>query len=470
MTDRTEWKLLEQQFQDLLNMEKAHLPSLPAPPERRQPQSPKLMREKVVRDLEDRVQRLIETYVSEPGLRLAEVKETLAGKIAETAAILEATEYETEQAKWLVYKQHMLQQADETSIHRWDNEASKIYKLSPPNAGKAITDNNPYVNLVDIDEFDVASEVYPFFEVPKTWDQELYIKYFSRMHAEVTGRADTFLEVIGRDKQRMTEEARGKSVPSVAGEQEQDLAKLKEEIRTYARSLGFPAMGVTRLDRRYIAENMDDELPYDTLILLAHEWPLETFKKIPADNALAAFTSYRDGGHNIHKVADFLRSKGYKCLARVSSDGAIKFAPHAVNAGMGNYSTFGICIFPEMGTRTKVAGIITEAKLPLDRPRDWNIEEFCSRCRSCQKTCPAGAIPKDEKRFRGALKRQTYHQRCFEFMATSYECNLCTRICPFSVLGYEQAMQALPRYLHYNLYREEVDAELLRSSWEGGAQ
>jgi len=466
MSEQTDWKQLEKQFQELLNAEKAHLPRFNAPPKRRSPHPPRLVREEVVRDLERRVRRLAEEHVFEHGVKLARVKETLAEKIAEIATALGATDYETEQAKWLVYKQQNLEQADDTSIHRWDNDVSKIYKLSPPNAGKAITDNNPYVNLLDIEEFDIASEVYPYFEVPQTWDKELYVKFFSKMHEEVTGRADTFLAQIMRDKQRMKEEAQGKRVPPVAEEKEEDLAKLKEEVRAYAKSLGFAAMGVTKLDRRYIADNADDELPYDTLIVFAHEMPLEDFRKIPIDNPLSAFTSYRDGGEAVHKVADFIRSKGHKCLVRVSSDGAIKYAPHAVNAGMGNYSTFGICIFPELGTRTKLTGIITEAEIPLDLPRDWNIEAFCSRCRSCQKVCPAGAIPKDERRFRGALKRQTYHQRCFEYMATAYECNRCCRICPFSVLGYEQAMGALPRYHMYNLYRDEVDGVFLRRPWK----
>lgn len=319
------------------------------------------------------------------------------------------------------------------------------------------------MNLVDIEEFDLASEIYPYYLTPHTWDKTLFLKYFAPMHEEVTGDAGSFIPQINRDKQRMIEEAQGKGVPAAAEQKETDLAKLKEEIRVYAKSLGFPAMGVTKLDRRYIAETADPELPYDTLILLPYEMPLEEFKKIPTDSPLSAFTSYRDGGMNVHKVADFIRSKGYQCLARVSSDGAIKYAPHAVNAGMGNYSNFGICIFPELGTRTKVTGIVIDAELPLDRPRDWNIEEFCARCRSCQKVCPASAIPKDEKRFRGALKRQTHHQRCFEYMVTSYECNLCCRICPFSVLGYDQAMQSLPQYLMYNVHRDEVDYELLRS-------
>ena len=466
MSKKTDKEQLEKQFRELIETDKAHLPRLAEAPKRLGSGPPKLVREEVVRDLQSQVRQLAEEHVFEPGLKLSAVKESLAQKISEIASAMAATGYETEQAKWLVYKQHMLEQADETSIYRWDNEVSKIYKLSPPNAGKAITDNNPYVNFVDLEEFDIAAEVYPYFETPQTWDQELYIKWFSKMHEEITGDPMGFIGQIQRDKQRMQEEAKGKRVPGVSEEKMEDLVLLKEEIREYAESLGFAAMGVTKLDRRYIAENLDDDLPYDNLILLAHEMPLEEFRKIPTDSPIVAFTSYRDGGQAIHKVADFIRSKGHKCLARVSSDGAIKYAPHAVNAGMGNYSTFGICIFPEVGMRAKVAGIIMETELPLDQPRDWNIEEICSRCRCCQKVCPAGAIPRDEKRFRGTLKRQTYHQRCFEYMATSYECNLCTRICPFSVVGHEQLMRALPHYYTYNLYRDDMDREQLQRPWE----
>ena len=88
MTDRTEWNLLEEQFQDLLNMEKAHLPSLPSPPKRREPQPPKLMRAEVVRDLESQVRQLIEEHVFEREIKLKDVKETMAEKIVVVARAL----------------------------------------------------------------------------------------------------------------------------------------------------------------------------------------------------------------------------------------------------------------------------------------------------------------------------------------------------------------------------------------------
>ena len=36
--------------------------------------------------------------------------------------------------------------------------------------------------------------------------------------------------------------------------------------------------------------------------------------------------------------------------------------------------------------------------------------------------------------------------------------------------GYTGAMQALPRYLTYNVYRDEVDHDLLRADWKTEAK
>ena len=166
-------------------------------------------------------------------------------------------DYQAELAKWLEHKNATLGQADETSMYRWDTDQSLIYFLTRPNKGKAITDNNPYVNLVDIEEFDVASELYPYFDVPKTWTKDLYVKYFSPMHKEVVGKADEFLTQIMLDKERMTAEAQGKRTPPVAAKQEEDLHNLKEEIRAYAVGLGFPAMGVTKLAAKISAPHCD---------------------------------------------------------------------------------------------------------------------------------------------------------------------------------------------------------------------
>jgi len=126
-----------------------------------------------------------------------------------------------------------------------------------------------------------------------------------------------------------------------------------------------------------------------------------------------------------------------------------------------------VCVTPEAGTRLKYCSILIDADLPLDKPKDFNIEEFCSRCRMCQKSCPSHSIPKEESKYKGAIKRQTRFSTCLELMTTAKECLKCARVCPFSMIGYEQCMESLPQYYMYNLERDELDKEFLLSKKEG---
>lgn len=370
--------------------------------------------------------------------------------------------------KWHQQKKEMLAKADETSIYRWDTD-NLLYKLTKSNKGKVITDNNPYVNLVDIEEFDLSIENEPYPEYPPTWhNKEAFLEFFAPMHKDVTGNPMYYLPQIFKDKERQHNEAKGIDVPEPAKEKETDLRKLKKDITEYAKSLGFSSVGVTKVDRRMVAPVADDEVLFDTIILLGYEMPMEIMEKHPnPKEELGAFNAYSNGGKAVHIVADFIRSKGYDCRGRVSFDGGIKYAQHIVNAGLGNYSTYGVAVMPEGGTRYKFVSILIDAELPIDEPRDWNIEEFCSRCRMCQKSCPAEAIPKEEMRYRGAIKRQTRHAKCFEYMAINKECMICVRICPFSMIGYEKCMETLPQYYMYNLERDELDREFLSSKKDG---
>jgi len=261
--------------------------------------------------------------------------------------------------------------------------------------------------------------------------------------------------------ERIGKEAMGIGVPKPSEIKEQDLNKLKSEIIEYANELGFASVGVTKVDFRYVSEGVDDQIIFDTMILLGYEMPHEVMENYPTPKGeLGAFGAYAGCARNVHKVADFIRSKGHDCRSR-DWGGGIKYSPHAVNAGLGNYSTYGVCVTPEAGTRLKYCAILIDAELPLDQPRDLNIEEFCSRCRMCQKSCPSGSIPKEEKKIKGALKRQTRFMPCLELMTTDTECLKCVRVCPFSMIGYEECMETLPQYYMYNSVRDELDKDYL---------
>lgn len=108
---------------------------------------------------------------------------------------------------------------------------------------------------------------------------------------------------------------------------------------------------------------VDDELIYDTMIILGYEMPHTVVHNYPEPkHDTAAYYGYSHCARYVHDVADFIRAKGYDCRAR-SWEGFIKYSVHAVNAGMGNFSTYGICHTPEAGTRLKYCSVIIDAEL-----------------------------------------------------------------------------------------------------------
>lgn len=372
----------------------------------------------------------------------------------------EPTSYQDIVRTWHKRAQEMRVATDETRIMRW-SYSNGMYRYFN-NPGEAITDANPYMNIIDLEEFNLSFTNHPLPPDPPAFNNKNRLNFFGSLMDEYVDEAEHYKTQLTKSFERIMSEAKGHDLPQVSDRKKTDLEALKREIFGYAKSLGFVSMGVTKLDRRFSSIEVDDDLPFDNLILLGYEMPKEVVRRYPNPmHDTAAYYGYSKCAEFVHPVADFIRSQGYDCRAR-DWEGFIKYSPHAVNAGMGNFSTYGICHTPEVGTRLKYCSILIDAELPLDEPRDFNIEEFCARCRMCQKSCPSGAIPKEEGRYRGTLKRTTHHIKCFEAMATLKECVRCIRVCPISMIGHEKAMDSLPHYYRYNLMRTKEELSLYR--------
>jgi len=349
--------------------------------------------------------------------------------------------------KWQATKASMYEATDQSRQMRWSYSNGMFKYFNNP--GKTITDSNPYINIVDVDEFDLSIKNHPFPPDPPAFNNKNRPNFFGSLMDEYVDDAKWYKDQLHTSFDRIMAEARGENLPPVASEK-MDLKDLKAAIIDFAKAQGFVSIGVTKLDRRFVSVEVDDQLIYDTLILLGYEMPHEVVHRYPKpQHDTAAYYGYAHCAAHVHPVADFIRSKGYDCRAR-SWEGFIKYSVHGVNAGLGNFSTYGIIHSPQAGTRLKYTSILIDADLELDQPVDFNIEEFCARCRMCQKSCPSGAIPKEETRYRGSIKRTTDHIKCFDSMASRHECVQCIRVCPISMLGYQVVENSLPDYYRYN--------------------
>jgi len=356
-----------------------------------------------------------------------------------------------------LYKSQFLKEVEEkrdyNKLLRWDHEATLLCTPSPENTGKHITDSNAIFNIVSVEELDISLENEPYYDKAGTQGNlGSFLKWMMPNNERASRNIFSYLPEITRDQLRMAIDLHNPEAP--APEREEDLHKLKQDIGDRAKELGFGVVGFTKVDRRYLAHGEDKYAPYQNLIVLGMEMDKDQVEEFPdpgkESREHAVMRVYALSGERVLDLAGFIREKGWRCHPRVSLDGAIKFTPHAVNAGVANFATSGLAVTKEFGTRLRWCAITIEADLPVDPPKDFNVEEFCSRCRMCQKSCPVQAIPKEAVRYRGSMRRRISDHKCFSSMMLRSGCLNCIKLCPYSKFGYDKAMESLPKYYLYN--------------------
>ena len=334
----------------------------------------------------------------------------------------------------------MSMEADNTRLRR-ANSRKQIIELRRPNPGKEITDRLPTVR-VDPDTLDLYSEVQPVDElIGAMRDKWMLIgkveipKWRRRQKLGEYGwgvaKGILAMDLLQSFSQRL-----------VAGKRQEDLAELKEEIREFAAGLGY-ICGFTRIDRRFISEGRDDKFPYDTALVLGMEMDRGLLDQVPRPgDRLFDFEIYVKSGKKVFEVARFIRSRGYRCFARIPFDGWVKYPVHAVNAGLGELGANGVVITKEFGPRVRWTMISIDADIEIDGPVDLDMAAYCDACRRCIRACPGKAISEERVWWRGVLKRKINDTKCYPFFLEYEGCGICLKVCPIHRFGYAQCMEA----------------------------
>jgi len=136
------------------------------------------------------------------------------------------------------------------------------------------------------------------------------------------------------------------------------------------------------------------------------------------------------------KVASWLRECGYQADAVTGPmTGKILMIPPAIACGFGELGKHGSIINPEFGSAFRLSAVLTDAPFQATPPREFGIDDFCSRCRVCENACPPEAIAPVKQTVRGVEKWYVDFDKCIPFFAETSGCAICIAVCPWSLPG-----------------------------------
>jgi 3-chloro-4-hydroxyphenylacetate reductive dehalogenase len=147
--------------------------------------------------------------------------------------------------------------------------------------------------------------------------------------------------------------------------------------------------------------------------------------------------SYSTSGFIAIILAEYIRRLGYPAKAHYAPFYDVNVPPLILLAGLGELSRIGDTVLhPFLGPRFKAAVVTTDLPLLPDRPIDFGLQDFCSKCKKCARECPSGAISDGGKEmYNGYEKWPMDKKKCTGMRVGNQRgsgCGTCIKVCPWS--------------------------------------
>lgn len=230
-----------------------------------------------------------------------------------------------------------------------------------------------------------------------------------------------------------------------------DSANMAYRIKELGKSMGAYDVKIGPLNQNWLysnlGQNKDDtwgqpvELSHKTAISMAFPQKPELMLNGdgPAPNAELLWV-YTVMANAAIVMAQTIAQLGYPARAHTVSNYHLLQVPTALDAGMGELGRMGYVIHPELGSNFRLITVTTDLPLAYDKPIDFGLQDFCTNCKICAESCPAGAIPAGEKEvatsglhsYGGIKKWYIDPVSCLEYWGTNgTDCAVCQTACPW---------------------------------------
>lgn len=252
---------------------------------------------------------------------------------------------------------------------------------------------------------------------------------------------------------QFTEELKGK----VDGGDRKEVEELKnavsglslEELTRWLKKLplfyGARHSGIAELKSYHLYSHIGRGAgQYGAPITLAHRFAIaftvemrnEMIQQGPGPGTvMESAREYANAAHIALQLTNFLRTLGYSARAHIDGNYRLICPLVARDAGLGEIGRLGFLITPDLGPRVRIAVVTTDMELiPDNYIPAASVIDFCNFCTKCADSCPAGAIPTDDRReYQGARRWRIDADACFKYWnIIGTDCGRCMAVCPYS--------------------------------------
>ena len=223
------------------------------------------------------------------------------------------------------------------------------------------------------------------------------------------------------------------------------IKETQQELKRLAETFGAELVGFCKLNTpASLSPNLTHAI---SIAVKLSDAVLQTIDNAPS---FAYFQHYRTANALLDSItfrlAREIEKLGYQALPVAGSQSQGKdnpyrgIVPHktvAVLAGLGFVGKSGLFLTESLGSKVRLATILTdlpvEAELPIQ-------ENDCGDCNLCAKACPAGAIfgvlpSKDGERNIDPEKCSRYMKEHFQDVGRGSVCGICIKVCPKNKLS-----------------------------------
>jgi len=235
-----------------------------------------------------------------------------------------------------------------------------------------------------------------------------------------------------------------------------DPTAMATEVKALARRLGASLVGVAEVTEEDLYVGRDPGLRRAICLGLPMDRREMAFAPQPRA-AAEVMRTYRAVAKVAVRLAEAIRAMGWPARAYGNPNSTdILMIPLAVRAGLGELGKHGSMISTEHGSNFRLAAVLTDLPLALDRPVDIAVDDVCTVCRRCVDDCPPRAILEEKQLVRGERKWYVDFDKCIPYFVKTCGCAICIEVCPWSEPGRGPGLSA--RLIEVRRAREAAQA------------